>query len=313
MLFGIGLPQRKGYTLRDDVIRVATGAEQAGFTSLWVYERLLFPTEPRNGLYGIDGLPWIDAYQQAADSLTVLTAAAAVTERIKLGTCVLVAPLHQPLPLAKALATIDNLSGGGRLIAGLGTGWSLDEREAVGDDGTAPGVRLDETIDVLRTAWSEDPVDFQSKHSTVRSALVLPKPLGPIPIMIGSSPSAVAVERLARTADGWLPVALPAAVIGSTWEGITKRAAEHGRDPGAMKLIPRANVVLLDEAFPDEGRYPFVGSLDQIVGDAVACAEAGADELILEFQLQDRFPAGAAQILELATTVRDRALAVLGA
>src|SRR5580692_9742772 len=76
MLFGIGLPQRDGLDLRKDLTDLCLGAEGEGFSSLWVYDRLLFPTNPVNGLYGVDGLPWIEAYQQAADSLAVLAAPA---------------------------------------------------------------------------------------------------------------------------------------------------------------------------------------------------------------------------------------------
>jgi alkanesulfonate monooxygenase SsuD/methylene tetrahydromethanopterin reductase-like flavin-dependent oxidoreductase (luciferase family) len=83
---------------------VARDAEAAGFDSLWVYERLLFPAEPADGLYGIRGLPWPSYYEGAADPLTVLAAAAAVTDRIRPGSSVLCAPLHHPVRLAKALA-----------------------------------------------------------------------------------------------------------------------------------------------------------------------------------------------------------------
>jgi alkanesulfonate monooxygenase SsuD/methylene tetrahydromethanopterin reductase-like flavin-dependent oxidoreductase (luciferase family) len=168
-----------------------------------------------------------------------------------------------------------------------------------------------ETLAVLREAWSEDPVDYQHEHSTLRQALVLPKPLGHIPIMLGSSTSPRAIERVARSANGWLPVAISPEDMGQTWSRITKMAAEHGRDAAAMKMICRANLVLLDTPVPEAGRYPFVGSMDQIVADAVATAEAGADELILEFQLQERFPVNAAQMLEQALTIRSRTLSTI--
>jgi hypothetical protein len=85
-------------------------------------------------------------------------------------------------------------------------------------------------------------------------------------------------------------------------------ASDHGRDPADMQFVCRANVVLLDQARPDDGRFPFVGDLDQICADAVAIAAAGADELILEFQLQEGFPRDAEAMLKQALTIRERAL-----
>jgi probable F420-dependent oxidoreductase len=308
MLFGIGLPQRDGLDLRKDLTDLCLGAEGEGFSSLWVYDRLLFPANPVNGLYGVDGLPWIEAYQQAADSLAVLAAAAARTERIRLGTGVLVAALHQPLQMAKALATIDHISGGGRLVAGLGSGWSADERRAVGSDERRPGDQLDETLDVLDAAWGPDPVSYRLPHGTVNSALVRPKPLAPIPVLLGGGHGARALERVARRAQGWITVGASPQDAAGTWRQITAMASDHGRDPADMQFVCRANVVLLDQARPDDGRFPFVGDLDQICADAVAIAAAGADELILELQLQEGFPRDAEAMLKQALTIRERAL-----
>lgn len=161
MRFGIGLPQRGGVDLARDVVETARGAEEAGFDSLWVYERLLFPVSPRDGMYGVDGLPWLPAYESTADPLTVMAAATAVTERVRIGSSALVASLHVPVQLAKALATLDRLGGGGRLAVGLGNGWSGDELEAVGGSLAERGRRLDETLDVLAAAWGPDPVAYQ--------------------------------------------------------------------------------------------------------------------------------------------------------
>jgi probable F420-dependent oxidoreductase len=308
MLFGIGLPQRDGLDLRNDLLDLSLGAEKEGFSSLWVYERLLFPTDPMNGLYGIDGLPWIEAYEQAADSLAVLAAAAARTERIRLGTSVLVAALHQPLRLAKALATIDHISGGGRLVAGLGSGWSADERRAVGTDELNPGTALDETLDVIEAAWGPDPVSYSMSRGSVNSALIRPKPLAAIPVLLGGGYSNRALKRIARRAQGWLTVAMPPAAAADTWRQITAMASDYGRDPATMQFVYRANIVLLDRALPEAGRFPFVGDKEQICADAAAVAAAGAHELILEFQLQEEFPRDGQELLKQAMTIRERAL-----
>lgn len=123
MKLGLRLPQRTGVNLQLDILDTARKAEAAGYASLWTYERLLFPVEPRESYFGV---PWPESQRQAPDPLAVLTAAAVVTTHVRLGTAVLVAPAHAPFQLAKSLATIDQISGG-RVIAGIGSGWSTDE------------------------------------------------------------------------------------------------------------------------------------------------------------------------------------------
>src|SRR5882757_7463685 len=112
MRFGFYLPQGQMADPRHDVTLVAREAERIGYDSLWVFERVLFPLNPADGMYGVPGLAWADLYRHTADPLTVLTLAASVTENVPLGTGVLVAGLHQPHSLARTMATLDQLSGG---------------------------------------------------------------------------------------------------------------------------------------------------------------------------------------------------------
>ncbi|MBV9793728.1 MAG: LLM class flavin-dependent oxidoreductase [Actinobacteria bacterium] len=133
MDFGLTLPQGAQRDLQRDVIKVATEAEEAGFAGLWAYERRLFPLHPADGAYGVEGLAWDEYYSYCADPLTVLALAGAVTRRVRLGTSVLIAPLHDRLYPSRALTTLDQASGG-RVTAGLGAGWSTDEFAASGRD-----------------------------------------------------------------------------------------------------------------------------------------------------------------------------------
>ena len=115
--------------------------------------------------------------RQTADPLAVLTAAAVVTEEVRLGTAVLIAALHTPVQLAKALATIDQISGG-RMVAGMGPGWSTDELQATGATRADRGRFLDETLDVFDAVWGPDPVTFRvlaSSSTTPRSCPSLPR------------------------------------------------------------------------------------------------------------------------------------------
>lgn len=101
---GLGLPQMKQYDIGRDVAAVARAAEETGYESLWVFERILFPEPATQGLYGVPGLPWPDQYRSVADPLITLALAAGATGRARLGTSVLVAPLHMPFQLARSLA-----------------------------------------------------------------------------------------------------------------------------------------------------------------------------------------------------------------
>jgi probable F420-dependent oxidoreductase len=309
MNLGLGLPQRGGVNLREDIPEVARTAEEAGFSSLWVYERLLFPTRPASGTQVMPGLPSFEYWQRSvsADPLAVLAVAAMATESIRLGSSVLVAALHSPVQLAKSLATIDQLSGGGRLLAGLGEGWMVDELRAVDSRPSERGARLDETLDVLAGAWGPDPVSYQGSHVLLEEVLLQPKPISPIPVLLGGGSTEAALERIARRADGWLPVGIPPAAAGRTWRYILEKAAGHGRETRAMTMIYRADVDLTDgPASP--GRRPFTGDIAQVLDDVLACARAGVDELIIDLQIQDRF-AGTKAMLDTAWNIKEKAAA----
>jgi probable F420-dependent oxidoreductase len=298
--YGLALPQAHGYDVWHDVTTLAQEAEKAGYASLWAYERVLFPLEPNDGMNGIPGLPWIEFYQQCADPLAVLALAAAVTSEVRLGTSVLVAPLRPALHLARAFATLDQLSRG-RVVAGLGSGWSSDEYRAMGADFAGRGKALEETIDACRAFWGADPVSYNDSRTTVANALVNPKPVDRVPVLLGGGRTNRAVDRIGRKADGWIPTALPPAAVTDTWRRIRDVAAEHGRDPEALRLVPRAGVFLSPTPAP-AGRRPFQGSRDQVLEDIAAMADVGAHEIIL-----DLFPSArnGEELLDRALEMRE--------
>src|SRR5262249_20656225 len=155
-----------------------------------------------------------------------------------LGVSVLVAALHTPVQLAKALATIDQISGG-RIIAGMGTGWSTDEFQATGATRAERGRFLDETLDVFDAVWGPDPVTFRGPRVVIDSAAVLPRPASKSPVMLGGG-GARAVQRVAKRADGWLPLLTSpgpagAAELRASWDRIRETASEYGRDPSRME------------------------------------------------------------------------------
>jgi probable F420-dependent oxidoreductase len=317
MRLGLRLPQRLGVDLQHDLVEAARTAEAAGYAGLWTYERLLFPQTPLEP-YAPPNVPWPESSRQAADPLAVLTAAAVVTEKVRLGTAVLIAALHTPVQLAKALATVDRISGG-RVIAGMSTGWSTDELQATGATLADRGRFLDETLDVFDAVWGPDPVTFRSPRVIIDNAAVLPKPASKIPVMLGGggsnlgrSTSSKAVQRIAKRADGWLPLLTTpgpagAAELRASWDRIRDLASQYGRDASRMEMVVVGNVTFTDRpAGPD--RSAFVGTLDQIMDDVQTAADAGADELIVDLNLQDWFTS-TRQMLETAVEIRQRYVA----
>ncbi|MFD5845244.1 LLM class F420-dependent oxidoreductase [Streptomyces chartreusis] len=279
---GLSLPQAQQYDIGRDVPDVARTAERIGYESFWVYERALFPEPQTQGLYGIEGLAWPDMYRGVPDPLVTLTLAVSATERARLGTSILVAPLHNPFQLAKALATLDAASGG-RVVAGFGTGWSLDEYAAAG---VAPfeerGKVLDEMIDVCRAVWGPDPVSYDGPHSRIASAVVAPKPARPIPILVPTN-SRKAMTRLVDRLDGWMPIAMGAEQLTSQWRQLQDLAAERGRTE-PIRAVVRINAQYSAKAYDGADRAAFQGSVDQIVEDLAAHAVDGLDEFFFELQ-----------------------------
>jgi probable F420-dependent oxidoreductase len=303
MKLGIRLPQRMGVDLQRDIVEAARKAEAIGFTSLWTYERLLFPVEPKESYFGS---PWPESQRQAADPLAVLTAAAVVTRTVRLGTSVLVAPAHAPVQLAKSLATIDQISGG-RLIAGIGSGWSTDELQATGATRADRGRFVDETLDVFEAVWGPDPVNYRGSRAVIENAFVLPKPVTKIPVMFGGGAGTPATrQRIALRTDGWLSIAGAGGLEATarTWNQIRELAARHGRDTDRMEHIVVGNVTITQQS-QGQDRVPFVGTIDQIVEDTLIAAALGADEVLIDLNLQDRFT-DTSRMLDTAAEIHQR-------
>ncbi|MEV7404572.1 LLM class F420-dependent oxidoreductase [Streptomyces sp. NPDC091267] len=301
---GLGLPQMKQYDIGRDVADVARAAEAVGYASLWVFERVLFPEPATQGLYGVPGLAWPEQYRSVADPLITLTLAAAATERARLGTSVLIAPLHVPFQLARSLASLDAASGG-RVIAGLGTGWSLDEYAAAS---VAPfekrGAVLDELLDVCAAVWGPDPVSYQGDLTTIAPSEVGPKPARPIPVFLPAS-SPRATRRLVDRADGWMPVAMGAAQLSEQWQRVQDLAAERGRTR-PVDACARANARYTAKPVEGQQRQPFHGNVAQIVEDLVAHSATGVPEIMLDLQGTTR---DATELIDVATEVYEAARA----
>lgn len=246
MRLGTTLPQFGDAA--DEVARIgeyAARAEEAGAASLWVGDRLLAAVDPRVGYGGTDTIPV--EFRRALDPFVLLTLAATATTRATLGTSVLVGPLYPPAVLARSLTTIGALAPG-RLLAGLGIGWSPEEYAGAGLGFDARGARLDELLDGLDTLWSDTPAPLTGPRFPLPAVHVeTPRPR---PSVYLSAWSEAALRRVGQRADGWLPVGrLPSADLGGQATTLLKfranidaAATEAGRDPAEVGTALRVNV-----------------------------------------------------------------------
>ncbi|UNS95913.1 TIGR03619 family F420-dependent LLM class oxidoreductase [Streptomyces tubbatahanensis] len=297
---GLGLPQTGTYDLATDVTAVARAAEEMGYDSVWVLERIMRPERPVDDMYLIPGLEWSAYFRSVADPLVTLSMAAAVTGRVRLGSAVLVGPLRPPFLLARALGSLDAASGG-RLVAGLGTGWSRDEYAAAGADYASRGAALDELLDVCAEVWGADPASYEGGRTRFTPSAVGPKPAAShVPVLLAAGNDR-ALRRLVRRADGWLPSLVSNEQVVATHARIRELAGEVGRDPAELSTTVRAFVRVTDR--PVEGRRsPYQGSVEQIVEDLAGAARAGVSEVLLDNQLECR---DAQELIESAKELRE--------
>lgn len=286
MKLGINLPQFGALASPDNVSQVAQAAEQLGCEAVWVQERLLRPTQPRQP-YG--PLPsWPAAYRTVLDPLLALTYAAAVTRRIKLGTSVIDTLFHSPVVLGRQLATLDQLSGG-RVIAGLGQGWSEDEFEVVNVAPTRKGARFEEFLQALLAVWGPDPVRYQGQFYRIPASEIGPKPRQPrLPVLIGGYAPA-AIQRAGRLGLGLNPILVAFEVLEGVLQSFRAAAREAGHNPDQLPVIVRGNMYLSPDRIEGE-RQPLSGSLEQATEDVRRLAGLGVDQLFIDFYLMTDTP-----------------------
>ncbi|MEZ4334259.1 MAG: LLM class F420-dependent oxidoreductase [Myxococcota bacterium] len=238
MKLGYIPPMTKSVTLdRDYVIRLVEMLEAQGVESVWTVEHVVMakqyePLYP----YSRDGMAPTAPDTLMPDPLEWHAFAAARTDRILLGTSVVVASQHSAAILAKRVATLDALSRG-RVRLGVGIGWQREEYQACGVPYRDRGRRLDETIEAMRILWQEEWATYHGKHVAFENVHMDAKPFRKegVPILIGGS-TEVAARRAGRLGDGWYPYVISPEDFGEGVETIRTTARETGRDPAAIEL-----------------------------------------------------------------------------
>ncbi len=277
MKFGYVTPQNWGVENPQDVVDLAVRAEELGYDSVWVNHHIL------NVGYIYDRLEDRPYY----DALTFLTWVAALTERVRLGTTVLVLPYLNPLALAKSVATLDVLSGG-RVTLGVGVGMLREENEALGSDFRTRGAYADESIEIMRELWtSEDPQHSGRFFEFGGNFKFSPKPAqkpGP-PVLIGGM-SRAAMRRSARLGDGWHPNSGSIEDMGARFQALREMWSEHGRNPDDAQLVVRCELDVLDSESSDSST-PMIGTPDQLAQSIADYERLGVSEIVLGISTND--------------------------
>ncbi len=288
MLFGLLPPYRSGVTADPDwMTRFVQHAEACGFESVYTVEHVVVPGRyDENYPYSESGRMPLPVDCPIPDPLDLLAFLAARTDRIRLGTGVMVVPHHHPLILAKRLATIDVLSGG-RMLLGAGVGWMREELESTGVDFSRRGRRLDETLAAMRELWALPPYEkgaavsgasFHGEFFDFDDVWSEPRPVRPggVPIHIGGH-SEAAARRCGRLGDGFHPLGLDDDLLVDRWELARRTAEEHGRDPSQLELSVTLGLGSLDLATVE--RFDALGVHRMVCSTAVADLDRLSDDL----------------------------------
>ena len=285
MNIGLGLPQVGVFADPAITRRVAIEAERAGFDSLWTVDRLLnplgHPAAPSSAARAAaSGHP---TRAGALDPFLTLTLAAAVTDRIQLGTGVVIAPLYSPVLLGRSAASLDRISNG-RFTLGLGLGRSADDYAAVGLPYSDLQVRIEQVLEVLARVWRDEIVEIETSRETIVPSYIAPKPVRGqrMPLLLATYRPA-GLERIARRADGWITTGLPLETVGQRWSTVLQIAQRYGRDASTLRLVVRADVHLTGTA-AGRARPAFTGSITQIRSDIERARHLGVHEIILDLQ-----------------------------
>jgi len=256
-------------------VRLARELEQRGFAGLYLPEHTHIPVERVTPYPAGDGeLP--PEYGRTLDPFVALGQAAAVTERLGLGTGITLVAQHDPIGLAKQIATLDHLSAG-RFTLGLGFGWNVEEAADHGVEWRTRRELVRDRMALMRALWSEEPTAYEGEFGSVRASSAYPKPVrkprGPVVgprTLVGGAAGPKLIAHICEYADGWMPIggrglaeSLP--VLRTAW-------ADAGRDPAALQIVPYA-------VYPTPGKLAHYGEL-------------GVEEVVVQLP-----PAGEAEVL----------------
>lgn len=230
-------------------IDIALAAEERGFESIFLPEHSHIPTSRRSPWGGRPGAPPLpEMYWRTHDTIVALTAMAAVTERVKLGTGISLVAQHDPIWLAKQVASLDTISSG-RMLFGVGFGWNKEEMAHHGVDPRTRRRLVAEKIGLMKAMWTEEEASFRGEFLTLEPSWSWPKPIQDPhpPIILGAAAGPKNFESLFDFADGWIPFGR---TFGASHEMYLAECERRDRDPAAIEISvwdPKRTVESLEE------------------------------------------------------------------
>ena len=287
--FGTSMPSRGDTASPENLRTLAQRAESLGFDSVWVSDHIILPRKVDSFYpYAADGVATFRPDEDYYDPLATLNFLAGCTQKIRLGTHVLILPYRNPVVTAKMLSTLDVLSGG-RVILGAGVGWMEEEFQALGLDTYAQrGAVTDEYIQLFKELWTKDEPEFQGEHYQLSGMGFMPKPVQKPhpPIWIGGHTNP-AIRRAAEYGDGWMPIGLrPPAILepeelAEKIARLRRLTVRAGRPEDAVSLCFSTGVTFDDS--PGATRRMMSGRAEQIATDLRQYQDLGVRNFILGF------------------------------
>ena len=289
MRFGLSLPN----TLDGDALcRFAERAEELGIESIWAGDHVVLSTADAHQYpYTPDGSFPMSGDAPILDVMTVLSYIASRTERIRLGTTVIIVPYRNPLLQAKMFASLDILTRG-RVICGVGVGWLEKEFEALGVSYADRGPITDEYLEIFKCLWTDDKPEFNGRFYSFDGIQFYPKPVQKphIPIWVGGH-SRRAVRRAATQGDAWHPTRQTPEYVAGLLPYLRDRAREAGRDPAEIVISLKRSLHFTDIGVPEDGSTRtgavVIGSTGEIIDDVRRCGELGIGQLTYDFRTAD--------------------------
>jgi probable F420-dependent oxidoreductase len=233
------------------IIELAKAVEDRGFDSVWLPEHTHIPTSrltpPPTGDEVL-----AEEYKRSVDPFISLAAAAAVTTRLRLGTGVALPAQRDPIVTAKALATLDQLSGG-RFVLGTGFGWNVDEMAHHGVDYATRREQAREVVLAMRALWEEDEASYRGKFVNFSPSWSWPKPVQqPLPILLGGGAGPKLFQHIVEYCQGWIPIG--GAGLGKALPVLRQAAQDAGRNPDELEIVPFGS-------HPDPGKLDYYANL----------------------------------------------------
>jgi len=283
--FGLVMFNRGPYSSPENLTAFAQQAEKLGYGFLAVNDHVVIPRTPRPG----HGDKTVGNTMNYFDPLVTMMYVGGKTERIRIGTSVLILPHRPPLPTAKALASLDVFLGG-RLFVGVGTGWWPEEFEAIGigDQFAERGDRTDEYLAIFKNVWQEANPSFAGKYHRYENIEFSPKPVQPggPPIWVGGSKGR-ALRRMAAMGDVWHPSVTsreqnrtPAGFAESR-KKMQALMEQAGRDPDQLQIALRSTIRIDPPGTPP--KQAWVGPSEHLAESIRAYAAAGLTHLAVYF------------------------------